>query len=235
MANPTIPIAFLAGLISFVSPCNLPIIPGFLAYLSGTSVNDRSPQARVHTFLNSVAFVLGFSSIFALVGVLLNRALGATAYALQVWLSRLGGLVIIFFALSIMGVIRIPWLQAEHKLRVKHRFRFDYVTSFVFGAAFAVGWSPCVGAVLGTILALALTQPASSFVLLMSYALGLGIPFLLVGLFTQEAAALIRRSGKLLKYFNLVVGMLLLVLGVLVFTGNLAKVAYLFPVRGLFG
>jgi len=223
MIEPTVIVAFVAGLVSFVSPCVLPLIPGFLAYLSGTSTGQQG--ARLKVFLNSVAFVLGFSVIFALLGVLLNTVLERVSYNVQTWLSRIGGIVIILFALYILGLIKISFLEREHKFAVKKKFSITYLTSFVFGAAFAVGWTPCVSAILGSILALAVTKPSLSFILLLSYALGLGLPFLLVGLFTTQATQLISKSATLLKYFNIVVGILLLILGILVFTNKLNVVA----------
>ena len=223
MADPTLIVAFIAGLVSFVSPCVLPLIPGFLAYLSGTSIGQEG--ARLKIFLNSVAFVLGFSVIFALIGVLLNTILERVSYTVQIWLGRFGGIIIILFGLYVLGLIRLSFLEREHKLAVKKKFSITYVTSFVFGAAFAVGWTPCVSAILGSVLALVVTKPGLGFVLLMSYALGLGLPFLLVGLFTGKALNLIQKYNTLFRYFNIVVGILLLVLGVLVFTNNLNVVA----------
>ena len=233
MAEPTIIVAFIAGIVSFVSPCVLPLIPGFLAYLSGTSTGQQGARAKV--FLNSVAFVLGFSVIFALLGVLLNTILENVSYNVQTWLSRIGGIIIILFALYVLGLIKIGFLEREHKIAVKKKFSITYVTSFVFGAAFAVGWTPCVSAILGSVFALAVTKPSLGFVLLMSYALGLGVPFLLVGLFTTQAIKLINKSATVLKYFNIVVGILLLILGILVFTNKLNVVANWFFAASLLG
>lgn len=236
MTDPTIAIAFLAGIISFLSPCILPIIPGFLAYLSGSSDKDESPRKkRVKTFLNSVFFVLGFSLVFAALGVLLNTVLERISYDVQIWLSRVGGVIIILFALNILKLVKIPFLERDHKIAVKRKFSVQYITSFLFGAAFAAGWTPCVGAILGSVFALAVTKPGFGFILLMSYALGLGIPFLLVGLFTEQAIALISRSENFLKYFNIVVGILLLLLGILVFTGKLVLVSNFFAAPLLLG
>ena len=226
MVEPTIIVAFIAGIFSFASPCVLPIIPGFLAYLSGTSTAEKGNKLVM--FMNSVAFVLGFSVVFALLGVLLNTVLERVSYSVQNWLSRIGGIVIILFAFYILGLIRINFLEREHKLKVRKKFSMTYATSFVFGAAFAIGWTPCVSAILGSVFALVITKSGLGFILLMSYALGLGIPFLLVGLFTTQAVALINKSEKFLKYFNIIVGILLLILGVLVFTNNLNIVANFF-------
>lgn len=176
-------------------------------------------------FINAVFFVLGFSIIFSLVGVLLQSVLAAVSFTVQKWLGYLGGTIIIFFGIYLLGLIKIPFLEQEHKLRVKRKFRYSYATSFVFGSAFAVGWTPCVGAILGAILTLAVTNPASAFPLMVSYSLGLGIPFLLVGLFTDRAQGFIQKAGNKLKYVNYVFGIVLIALGVLVFTNQLSRIA----------
>lgn len=219
-------VALLAGLVSFLSPCVLPIIPGFMAYLAGTTLSESGPK-RKDIFINSLFFVLGFSSIFALLGVLLNTVLDLVAYDVQLWLARVGGAIIIFFGLYLTGLIKLPFLEKEYKLNVKVRFHSKFLTSFVFGAAFAAGWTPCVGAVLGGILGLAASAPGSAFTLLFTYALGLGLPFLLVGLFASQASNLIKRYSKYLKYVNIVFGAILIVLGIFAFTQNLGLIANL--------
>jgi cytochrome c-type biogenesis protein len=178
-------------------------------------------------FLASVFFVLGFSVVFSLVGVLLQSVLSSVSYGVQVWLGRLGGLVIILFGLYLLGLIKVGFLQREHKIQVKRKFKSMYLTSFIFGAAFAVGWTPCVGAILGAILTLAIANPGSAFFLLLSYSLGLGIPFLIVGAFANRAQKFISRAGKWLKYVNYVFGTVLIGLGVLVFTNQLSRIANL--------
>lgn len=218
-------IAFVAGVVSFLAPCVLPLIPGFLAYLAGSSTGTDNKNQRVQIFVNSVFFVLGFSFVFALLGVLLNTILEAVAYDAQIWLARIGGAIIIFFGLYLTGLIKVGFLEREHKLQVKKKFNSRYLTSFVFGAAFAVGWTPCVGAILGSILGLAASAPGSAFGLLLSYAIGLGIPFLLVGLFTSGASGLISKYVKWVKYINIVFGLILVGLGILIFTMQLSRIA----------
>ena len=225
MAEITLAVAFIAGIISFLSPCVLPLIPGFLAYLSGTSLEKITKEAKVKIFINSVFFVLGFSIVFALLGVLLNTLLENIAYDVQLWLSRIGGIMIIFFGLYLIGLIKIPFLEKEYKLGVNTKFKSRYATSFFFGLAFAAGWTPCVGPALGVILGLAATQPGSAFILLLTYALGLGIPFLIVGAFTGQAADFINQHIVGLKYLNIVFGVILLALGVLIFTQKLSLIA----------
>lgn len=220
----SIGVALFAGLVSFLSPCVLPIIPGFLAYLAGSKVAEAKNH-RLEIFLNSLFFVIGFSAVFALLGVLLNTILSSVAYDVQTWLSRIGGVIIIFFGLYLTGLIRIGFLEREYKFRVTGKFSSRYVTSFVFGAAFAAGWTPCVGAVLGSILGLAASAPGSAFSLLFAYSIGLGLPFLVVGLFAAQATALIAKYGKAAHVVNVIFGALLILLGVLVFTENLSKIA----------
>lgn len=221
-------VAFTAGSVSFLSPCVLPIIPGFLAYLSGaTAKTVGEPGSRWRIFLSSVFFVLGFSAVFALLGVLLNSVLISVAYEVQLWLSRLGGLIIIFFGLYLTGLISIGFLNRSHTIRVTKKIGTTHITSFVFGAAFAVGWTPCVGAALGAILGLAASTPGAAFSLLFAYSIGLGVPFLLVGLFAAQAGNVLTRYTKFFKVFNIVFGVILIGLGVLVFTQSLSLVANL--------
>lgn len=184
-------------------------------------------ESRWPTFVNSIFFVLGFSIIFSLVGVLLQTILSEVAYNVQNWLGYIGGTIIIFFGLYLLGLIHIGFLERDHKFAVKRKFKYTYSTSFIFGAAFAVGWTPCVTAALGAILALAATQASSAFILLVAYTLGLGIPFLVVGYFTYEAQKLINKAGRWLKYFQQVFGVILILLGILVFTNNLSRAANL--------
>jgi cytochrome c-type biogenesis protein len=216
--------AFVAGLVSFLAPCVLPIIPGFLAYIAGSS-SDESTHKQRDIFVNSIFFVFGFSFVFALLGILLQTLLASSGPSVQMWLSRAGGIVIIFFGLYLAGLIRLGFLERTYTPKVKRDGGYSrYFTSFLFGVAFAVGWTPCTGAVLGGILGLAASSPVSAFVLLFSYALGLGLPFLLVGFFTAQATSLIARMGSVLIYVNIVFGIILVALGVLVFTQDLSLV-----------
>jgi len=219
-------ISFIAGLVSFLSPCVLPLIPGFLAYLAGSSLAESGTHRR-QIFMTSVFFVLGFSAVFSVLGVLLNTLLEAVAYDVQIWLSRIGGGLIILFGLYLVGLIKIPFLEREIKFQVKTQFHLRYMTAFVFGAAFAAGWTPCVGAVLGGILGLAASAPGSALTLLFTYFLGLGLPFLAVGLFASQSSQLINKYAYLFKYVNIVFGVVLIGLGILAFTQQLSRVANL--------
>ncbi|MBD3164642.1 hypothetical protein GF323_05575 [Candidatus Woesearchaeota archaeon] len=180
---------------------------------------------RWQIFTSSIFFVLGFSVIFSLLGVLLQTVLSNIGYSVQIWLGRIGGAIIILFGLYILGLLRPKFLEKEHKFSVKKKFRSRYTTSFVFGAAFAVGWTPCVTAALGAILALATTKPSSAFVLLMTYTLGLGLPFLLVGLFTDQAQKFVNRNSSWISWVQKIFGVILVIIGILIFTNQLSRVA----------
>lgn len=184
-------------------------------------VNDNK---RRKVFLASVFFVLGFSIVFSLLGVLLQTILVNVSYSSQLWLSRIGGAVIIFFGLFMLGLIHPSFLLSEHKLKVK-KFSNAYFTSFLFGSAFAVGWTPCVGAALGAILTLAATNASSAFFLLLAYTIGLGVPFLILGFFADRASKIISRSGRWLTYFQKFFGLVLIIIGILIFTQQLSRIA----------
>ena len=223
-------IAFIAGLASFLSPCVFPLIPAYLTFLGGTSVDEvkaHAPGVRRKIFLNRVLFVAGFAMVFSLLGVLLQSVLLNIAYDVRTYLGYLGGIIIIFFGLVLLGIIKVDALQAPHSLKLKKEKsgKAQYGFSFLFGAAFAVGWTPCVGPILGTILTLAATKPDTAFPLMLTYALGLGIPFLLAGFFFSRATSMIERISPWLKWFNIVFGILLILLGILVFTNQLSLVA----------
>ncbi|MBI2085521.1 MAG: sulfite exporter TauE/SafE family protein [Candidatus Aenigmarchaeota archaeon] len=228
MSEITIFIAFVAGVLSFASPCILPLVPAFIAYMSGVSADNLKSKNynRSAVFLNSLFFVFGFSAVFSILGVLIGTVFSGVAYDFRIWLGRIGGLVVIAFGLYILGFIKIPFLDKEHKIRAKAT-KYRYLTSFIFGAAFAAGWTPCIGAILGAVLALAIAQPLDASYLLISYSLGLGMPFLLVGLFTGRASELIKNSGNIMKYFNVLAGIFLIMIGFLVFTNQLSAFANL--------
>lgn len=223
MYGVTLPIAFVAGIVSFLSPCILPIVPGFLAYLAGTSAANSG--GRRQTFLNAVFFVLGFAVVFAVLGILLQTTLSHVAISARVWLSRLGGVIIIIFGLYLAKLISLPFLDRDLKFSVVPGLHGRYVTSFLFGAAFAFGWTPCVGAVLGGILTLAVVHPGSAFVLLFAYTLGLGLPFLLAGAFAAVMQTFIDRYARVMQYVSIIFGGVLIVLGVLVFTQRLDQIS----------
>jgi cytochrome c-type biogenesis protein len=207
-------------------------LPAFISYLSGTTLNeiqDSSGQSltlkkttRLNIFLNTLYFVLGFSLVFAVLGVFLNSVLITVGVGFQNVISFFGGLVIIGFGVYLILSTRLRRLNFEKKFFSIPKFKTSYITSFVFGAAFAAAWTPCVGPILGSTLTLAATSPGAAYNLLLAYSLGLGIPFLITGFFFSQATNIIRKMVKYLKYFNPAMGIMLIILGILVFSNNLS-------------
>jgi cytochrome c-type biogenesis protein len=238
MVDSSIVFSALAGAGSFFSPCILPILPAFVSYLSGTTLNeiqDASGQSgqsgqtlklkrstRLNIFLNTVYFVLGFSLVFALLGVFLNSILLSVGVSFQNVLTSVGGLVIIGFGVYLILCTKLRRLNFEKKFTSIPKFKTSYITSFVFGAAFAAGWTPCVGPILGSTLTLAATAPGAAYNSLLAYSLGLGITFLVTSIFFSQATIVIRKMVKHLKYFNPAMGIMLIILGILVFTNSLS-------------
>ena len=229
-------VSALAGAGSFFSPCILPIIPAFVSYLSGTTLSEIQGQnqstggasvalkksTRLNIFLNTVYFVLGFSLVFAVLGVILNSFLANVGTSFQATFQTIGGGVIIAFGGYLLLSTKLRVLNFERRMTNLPRFKTTYLTSFVFGAAFASGWTPCVGPILGTTLTLAATSPGAAYNSLLAYSLGLGVPFLVTGAFFSQSTKIIRKMVKHLKYFNPIMGSILIVLGILVLTNQLS-------------
>ncbi|MGQ0376239.1 MAG: cytochrome c biogenesis CcdA family protein [Nitrososphaerota archaeon] len=231
MSDITIAIAAIAGLGSFVAPCILPMIPAFLAYISGTTITELNQKGnttlsinKTNIILNTIFFVLGFSVVFSTIGVLINSVLSNSATELVTTLNQIGGIIIIGFGVFLLLSTKFASLNVEKRFFPK-KTKSSYPLSFLFGLAFAAGWTPCVGPVLGTILTLAATTPAMSFNLLLAYSLGLGTPFILMGVFFSKATRIVRAMNKHLRYYSLVLGSFIIVLGILVFTNQLAYIA----------
>lgn len=222
MVDISLSVAFLAGVLSFFSPCILPLVPGFLAYLAGLNLTSLKEQRGFNTqlFLNTLFYVAGFTLVFTVIGVLLSSLFGGASGAVREWLGRIGGILIILFGLSLLGVLRIPFLDREHKPAVRRKA--GYFTSFLFGMAFAVGWTPCFGAILGGILTLAASTPASAFTLLLAYSLGLSLPFLITGTFYSAVSRFLHFSSRYSKYVSMVLGVLLIIVGLLLFFNQLS-------------
>ena len=231
MTDPTILIAFSAGLASFIAPCILPMIPAFLAYISGTTLTEinNSQKAdskinKINIIANTIFFVLGFSVIFSTLGVLINSILSENINQISNSLNGIAGIIIVTFGIFLIASTKINSLNKEKKFQIKN-FKSSYPMSFVFGLAFAIAWTPCVGPILGTILTLAATTPSISFTLLLAYSIGLGIPFILIGIFFSKSTKIISSMTKHLKYYNIVLGGFIILLGILIFTNQLAYIA----------
>ncbi len=220
-------VALGGGLLSFFSPCVLPLVPAYLGYLSGISVTTEEgelPRARM--FLHALAFVLGFSVVFVLLGASAG-ALGYLFYDLMSWIQRIGGILIIVFGLHVMGLLKIPILYQEKRLGHFVGSRFGYGSSFLAGVFFSAGWTPCFGPILGAVLLLAgnTATAARGAFLLSVYSLGLGIPFLITGAAFSAISPVLRRLNRYLGIVSLVSGIFLVVLGFLLFTDMLRVVS----------
>lgn len=227
-ANVTIWLAALAGLASFLSPCVLALVPAYVGYLGGRTVTAQGQvvENRWETFSHGVAFVLGFSVIFVALGAAASL-LGAILYDLREWISRIGGVVVIIFGLHTMGVINIPFLDYDTRRQERPDPSMGYLSSAMMGVFFSAGWAPCVGPVLGAVLTLALNTAnlTQGVVLLSAYSVGLAIPFLLAALGVGRVANLMREHKQVVRYLSLATGVLLVIVGVLLFTGTLERLA----------
>jgi cytochrome c-type biogenesis protein len=236
-ANLSFGVAFLAGLVSFISPCVLSLVPAYVGYLSSRAMvtaghGGQVAAPRSATLLHGVAFVLGFSVVFVALGAAAS-AIGTLLFDLQDILVRVGGLVVIVFGLHTMGVIHLPFLDYDTRRQQAPDPRLGYLSSALMGVFFSAGWAPCVGPVLGAVLTMAFTAEGVNrgAVLLSAYSLGLGIPFLLAAAGLGNVSHLLKRYGRYLRYVSIATGVLLVVIGVLlltgVYSGTMARLANL--------
>lgn len=221
-------ISALAGMLSFLSPCVLALVPAYIGYLGGRSVTAAGEvvENRWITFSHGIAFVLGFSVVFVLLGAAAS-AIGALLYDIRLWLARIGGAVVILFGLHTMGVITIPFLDYDTRRQVQPNPSLGYLSSALMGVFFSAGWAPCVGPVLGAVLTLALNSAriTEGVILLSAYSVGLAVPFLLAALGIGRVAELMRRYGKVVRYLSIATGVILVILGVMLMTGTLERLA----------
>jgi cytochrome c-type biogenesis protein len=223
-------LAFLAGLASFLSPCVFSLVPAYVGYLGGQSVAaaERGESNRAVTFSHGVAFVLGFSIVFVLLG-LGASALGSLLFDIRPLLTKIGGVVVVIFGLHMIGIIRIPFLQYDTRRQAVPDRRLGYLSSGLMGVFFSAGWSPCVGPVLGTILTLSLSGGSISQggLLLASYSAGLAIPFLFAATQISLVTKVIRKYGKVMHYAEIVIGVIMVAVGILLFMGRFETLANL--------
>jgi len=224
--------SFIAGLLTFFAPCTLPLVPAYLGFIGGASLDDLNHpekllQARRRVFLNGVFYVVGFSVVFIFLGVLFGLG-GSALLHYRLWLSRLGGLFVIFFGLYMMGVFKTPalnFLQEEHHFNpVKHLKPGQPSSSFLLGATFAFGWTPCVGPILGSVLFLASSTATitSGALLLATFSLGLALPFLLIAIGFGHATQTVKKLSRVLPMISFAGGLFLLFLGALLVTDKMA-------------
>ena len=236
MENVSLIAALLAGLLSFVSPCVLPLIPGYLSFISGATLDEirgtgGSPSgavgatARRRTIVSSLFFVLGFSLVFIALGASAS-AIGGFVLQKKPLLGKIGGSVIILFGLHTMGVLKIGWLYAEKRVQTRSK-PTSAIGAVLVGIAFAFGWTPCIGPILAAILAVAAAQDTvtQGVRLLAVYSLGLGIPFVLTALAIDRFFAAFARIRRYYHAIEIVSGALMVVVGVLIFTNRFTIIA----------
>jgi cytochrome c-type biogenesis protein len=217
-------VAFAAGLLSFLSPCVLPLVPSYIGFLTGMSLPEMAGRRRV-ALLHALLFVLGFSLVFMVLGAS-APALGRALNYYQHWLQRIGGVLIILFGLVCLGVIRAPFLTQEHRLQMEQK-PVGLLGSALVGMAFGAGWTPCIGPVLGAILGLAATtQDLSRGLLLLAvYSAGLAVPFLLAAAALDAFLDWFQRFRRYLPWVMRASGALLIFVGILMATGEFTRLA----------
>jgi cytochrome c-type biogenesis protein len=224
---PSLGAAFLAGLVTFVAPCTLPLVPAYLGFLSGVITPADARRSRGRILTAAVLLVAGFSVVFVIFGSLVGLV-GSTARdaaLARLWIQRVGGVIIIVLGLSMLGVLRIPALQRTLRLRAPRLGRLPMgPRAFLFGVILASGWTPCVGPILGTILFLAASTATvtAGALLLTAFSVGLALPFLLVAVFYGQAARAIARLSRVTRTIEVVAGAFLVFLGYLFVTDRMA-------------
>jgi len=217
--------AFIAGFLSFLSPCVLPLIPSYISYITGITFGELTQEApprriRLLTAVHSLLFISGFTLVFVLLGLSLTFAGGLILQHRQV-ISKVGGVIIIIFGLSITGVINVAFLQKEKKVEIKSK-PVGYFGSFLIGSTFALGWTPCVGPILASILLWSLTEKdiIRGAALLFSYSLGLALPFFISSVLVNNFLAYFKAAKKYLRVISVITGIFLIAVGITLFTNS---------------
>ena len=230
--------AFSAGLLSFVSPCVLPLVPSYISYITGLSVEQLSDAAerqrlRKPIILNSLIFIAGFSTVFIAFGASASL-IGQILMTYQDYIRKIGGILIIIFGLYLLGALNIGFLKVEKRLHFRNR-PAGYLGSFLIGVAFAAGWTPCVGPVLGTILLYASTTDSlmDGVALLTFYSLGLGVPLFATSLGVDSFLAYFKRMRAYLWGVSAVSGVFLVVVGVMIYANSLTIITSFFERYGI--
>ena len=223
----TIGLAFLAGLASFLSPCVFSLVPAYVGYLGGRAVGGEATESnRFITFTHGLAFVLGFSVVFIILGVA-TAAFGRLLFDLRFILSKVGGIIVMIFGLHMIGIFRIPFLEYDTRVQKVPDRKWGYLSSAMMGVFFSAGWAPCVGPVLGSILTLSLNggSVSSGVSLLSAYSAGLAIPFLIAALGVGWVSITLRKYGKIMHYVEIAMGVVLVILGFMLFSGIFERIA----------
>jgi cytochrome c-type biogenesis protein len=229
--NVSIGLVFLAGIVSFLSPCILPILPGYLTYLAARSSGRETGQAnKWQVLFHGLAFVAGFSIVFITLGATAS-VIGRFLFAYREWITRVGGVVIVFFGLQISGWLQISFLGFEFRKHADPDPRLGYVSSLLMGVFFAAGWTPCVGPTLGIVLTIAGASASvyRGIFLLALYSLGLALPFLITALAIDRVGMWMRRMTKVMRTITVTAGIFLVAVGILLILGQLNFLGEFFP------
>ena len=220
-------IAFLAGVFSFLSPCVLPIVPGFISYIAGKSFSDlqnSSKKDNLKLLPLIILFIIGFSVVFIIMGASIDY-LSDFFYDLKKEMNIFSGILIIFLGLFFLGILKVPFLNIERKLNFEKLQNLSFFPLLI-GMAFAFGWSPCIGPILGSVLAIAINDSVNGTLLLTIYSIGLGLPFLVVGLMMGKLIILSKNLAKFSKHFQILTGLILLLTGVLILNGTIQSIGF---------
>lgn len=234
MTDVSYPLAFIGGMMSFLSPCVLPLVPVYVSIISGLSYEELTrTRFSFKTLINTVAFVTGFSSIFVSLGAS-SSIIGGLLIEYQDLLRIAGGLLIILFGLLLTGLIKPELLMREMRLNLKNAST-GIIGAFFMGIVFAAGWTPCIGPILGTILVYTASQGSAQqgFMLLAVYSLGLAIPFFLAALLINLFFTYTRKIHRFMKAFSVAIGVVLIAFGILLLTDKLVYLSSLFPDLGV--
>ncbi|MBB5020946.1 cytochrome c biogenesis CcdA family protein [Desulfurispira natronophila] len=218
--------AFIAGFLAFVSPCLLPLIPGYLSFISGGAARlENNDFDRMQVFMRSIWFVLGFSTIFVLMGASAT-ALGLVLLEHQAILARVAGVVIFLFGLHYARILPIKWLYYERRVHLK-KVPTGPLGAVLMGFAFALGWTPCIGPILAAILTIAASRETifDGMILLSFFSAGMGIPFILCTLLIGQFLKVLRHTGRTMRIVEIVSGLLLMGIGIMIFTGYMGYIA----------
>ncbi len=220
MNSISVPLVFLAGLLSFLSPCVLPLVPIYLSYLSGSSMSGNPTSNRWHVLSHALLFVGGFTVIFIILFGLPTTILGSAFQQYKDWITRIGGGILVLFGLHTMGVITIPILNMTRRVDLGSGVNQGYARSALLGVTFAAGWTPCIGPLLGTAMTLAFTEPSRALVFIFIYAMGLAIPFLVTAALLARATGWLKRLNQHKRAVEIVSGLLMVGVGALLVTGT---------------
>jgi len=232
-------LSFFAGFVSFLSPCVLPLIPGYISFINGTTLENLEDKKKNFIFKETLLFTLGFSVVFISLGATATF-FGSLIFKYSTFFTYFVGIVIIFFSLNMIGILQLRLLNQELKYHFHNQITKPYM-SFLVGIGFGFGWSPCIGPILGSVLALASleTTITKGIILLLIYSIGLAIPFILSGLFITKFLIFSKKTRMHIIKIQKVSGYILLITGVLIVTGRLQTLGYYlldwFPILGKLG